>query len=144
FQYPAIWKYFIGVDADRGGGVAVAGGLRARRPGGLCDIRRGLPLGGAAGRGLLMEPPVCAPVPAGSFLMGCERGRDEEKPEHRVRVDAFEMAVWQVRNRDYACFVEATGRAAPPLWQDPDFGDPDQPVVSVSWFDADAYCAWLT
>ena len=75
--------------------------------------------------------------------MGCEQGRDEEKPLHRVWVDAFEMAVHQVRNRDYAAFLEATGAAPPPQWNDTHFNHPDQPVVSVSWFEAAAYCEWL-
>lgn len=87
---------------------------------------------------------MCAPIPGGCFQMGCERGRDEEQPVHRVRVDAFAMAVHQVRNRDYACFLEAGGRAAPPQWNDPRFNDPDQPVVAVSWFEAAAYCEWLS
>ena len=91
-----------------------------------------------------MEPPIMAPIPAGDFLMGCEQGRDEEKPVHRVWVDAFEMAVHQVRNRDYACFLETTSRPAPPQWTDPNLNHPDQPVVSVTWFDAVAYCDWLT
>jgi formylglycine-generating enzyme required for sulfatase activity len=91
-----------------------------------------------------MEPPITAPIPDGEFLMGCDQGRDEEKPVHRVWVDAFEMAVHQVRNRDYACFLESTRHPAPPQWNDSNLNDPDQPVVSVSWFDAVAYCAWLT
>lgn len=73
-----------------------------------------------------------AKIPAGYFLMGCEQGRDEEKPVHRVWVDSFEMAVYQVRNRDFACFREIGE------------GHPDHPVVSVSWFDAVAYCEWLS
>ena len=46
--------------------------------------------------------------------MGCERGRDEEQPVHRVWVDGFEMAVYQVRNRDYSSFLEASRIPAPP------------------------------
>ena len=95
-------------------------------------------------RKLTVEKPACAVVPAGYFQMGCEQGRDEERPVHRVWVDAFEMAVWQVRNRDFACFLDAAGNAAPPQWNDPDFNDPSQPVVSVSWFEAAAYCEWLS
>jgi formylglycine-generating enzyme required for sulfatase activity len=95
-------------------------------------------------RKLTVEKPACAAVPAAYFQMGCEQGRDEEKPVHRVWVDAFEMAVYQVRNRDFACFLEAAGNAAPPQWNDPVFSDPDQPVVSVSWFEAAAYCEWLS
>ncbi len=76
--------------------------------------------------------------------MGCEEGRDEERPVHRVWVDAFEMAVFQVRNRDYALFLEATGHPAPPHWDDPNFNHPDQPVVAVNWIEAVKYCDWLT
>ncbi len=85
-----------------------------------------------------------APIPAGWFPMGCEQGRDEEKPVHTVWVDSFEMAVHQVRNRDYAAFLTATGHPPPPQWNDPELNHPDQPVVSVSWFDAVAYCDWLS
>jgi formylglycine-generating enzyme required for sulfatase activity len=90
------------------------------------------------------EEPLCVPIPAGWFRMGCEQGRDEEKPVHRVCVDAFEMAVYQVRNRDWALFMEATCHPAPANWADPEFHDPDQPVVAVSWVEAVKYCDWLT
>ncbi len=93
---------------------------------------------------LSIEKPVCAAIPAGYFQMGCERGRDEEQPVHRVWVDGFEMAVYQVRNRDYSSFLEASRISAPPQWNDPHLNHPDQPVVSVSWFDAVAYCQWLS
>lgn len=91
-----------------------------------------------------MDFPVCVPVPAGHFPMGCERGQDGEKPVHRVWVDAFEMAICQVRNSDYAWFLESTGAAAPPQWTDPAFNNPLQPVVAVSWFEAVKYCEWLS
>ena len=87
--------------------------------------------------------PACVVVPAGDFLMGCEQGRDEERPAHRVWVDAFEMAIYQVRNRDFAVFMQATGHPAPPNWGQAGFDDPDNPVVSVSWFEAQKYCQWL-
>ena len=88
--------------------------------------------------------PACVVVPAGDFLMGCEQGRDEERPVHRVWVEAFEMAIYQVRNRDFAPFLRATGHPAPPNWTHPDFSHPDQPVVSVSWVEAEKYCRWLS
>ncbi len=37
-------------------------------------------------------------IPEGWFGMGCESGRDDEKPLHRVWVDAFELAAHQVTN----------------------------------------------
>jgi sulfatase modifying factor 1 len=93
---------------------------------------------------LSVEKPICAAIPAGHFQMGCEQGRDEEQPVHRVWVDSLEMAVYQVRNRDFARFLEASGTPAPPQWNDPHLNHPDQPVVSVSWLDAVAYCDWLS
>jgi formylglycine-generating enzyme required for sulfatase activity len=93
---------------------------------------------------MLPEEPVCAGIPEGWFWMGCDTGRDEEKPVHRVWVAAFEMAAFQVRNRDYAVFLRETSRSAPKHWNDPSFHHPDQPVVAVSWHAAAAYCTWLS
>jgi formylglycine-generating enzyme len=98
--------------------------------------------GGGASKDIV--EPVCAIIPAGWFLMGCETGQDEEKPVHRVWVDAFEVAAVQVRNHDFALFLQATGHPAPPHWDDPDFNHPEQPVVAISWFEATKYCGWLS
>ena len=76
--------------------------------------------------------------------MGCDTGRDDERPAHRVRVDAFEMAACQVTNAEYARFLAATSSAKPLHWDDANFNDPRQPVVAVSWFQAQAYCEWLS
>jgi sulfatase modifying factor 1 len=83
-------------------------------------------------------------IPAGWFTMGCDTGRDDERPTHRVWVDSFLLAAGQVRNLEYAEFLRATGAPPPPCWSDPHFNDPDQPVVAVSWFEAEAYCRWLS
>jgi len=90
------------------------------------------------------EEPRCGFIPGGEYRMGCDTGRDEEKPVHRVHVDAFEMAVYQVRNGDFARFLDATGHPPPPNWNAPDFNHPDHPVVAVSWFEASEYCEWLS
>ncbi len=83
-------------------------------------------------------------VPEGWFLMGFDEGRDDERPAHRVWVDKFELAAFQTMNAEYARFLKATGYAPPLLWDDPNFDDPQQPVAAVSWFDAVAYCDWLS
>lgn len=97
--------------------------------------------------------PRCVLIPSGEFWMGSDEeknagedsaGRDEEHPLHRVWIDAFEMAVFQVRNRDFALFLDAIGHTAPPHWNDSAFNDPEQPVVAVSWFEAAKYCDWLS
>lgn len=92
----------------------------------------------------LFAESLCVNIPGGSFLMGCTAGRDDEMPVHRVGVQAFEMAAIQVRNRDFAVFMEATSHSAPPLWDDVSFSHPDQPVVAVSWMEAVQYSKWLS
>ncbi len=88
--------------------------------------------------------PVMVHVPEGWFSMGYDGGRDDEKPEHGVFVDAFELASYQTTNEDYERFLDATKHPKPTHWGDPNFNHPKQPVVAVSWFDAVAYCEWLS
>jgi len=45
----------------------------------------------------------------GSFLMGSDHHYPEERPAHKVRVDAFSIDRHAVTNRDFARFVAATG-----------------------------------
>src|SRR5207247_8471210 len=72
-------------------------------------------------------------VPEGWFWMGSDSGQDNERPVHRVWIDAFLLAACQVTNAEYARFLHAAGAAPPPHWSDPNFNHPDQPVVAVSW-----------
>jgi formylglycine-generating enzyme required for sulfatase activity len=88
--------------------------------------------------------PVMRRIPEGWFLMGCDEGRDDEKPAHRVWVDAFALAAFQTTNAEYARFLADTRHPPPVQWDDPNFNHPAQPVVAVSWFDAVAYCDWLS
>ncbi len=88
--------------------------------------------------------PTLLKIPEGWFDMGSDAGQDNERPVHRVWVDGFCLAARQVTNRDYGRYLEASGRMPPPMLTDPNFNDPDQPVVAVSWFEATAYCEWLT
>jgi formylglycine-generating enzyme required for sulfatase activity len=83
-------------------------------------------------------------IPQGWFCMGCDSGRDDEKPAHRVWVDAFELAAYQVTNAEYRCFLAATGAVAPAYWNDQRFNDPRMPIVAVSWHEAASYCDWLS
>ena len=88
--------------------------------------------------------PQFARIPEGWFTMGCDAGRDDEKPTRRVWVDAFDLAVCQVTRAEYDRFLAATGHPAPSFWRDPNFQDPRQPAVGPSWHDAVAYCEWLS
>jgi sulfatase modifying factor 1 len=85
-----------------------------------------------------------SPIPAGTFLMGSDAGQEDERPVHRVRVDAFDMAIHPVTRAEYARFLDAASHALPRDWTDPAFAGDDRPVVGVSWHDAVAYCEWRT
>ena len=94
----------------------------------------------------VVEAAALVAIPAGWFLMGSPEGQGqaEERPVHRVWADAFEMGRCQVTNREYARFLEATGRRPPPFWNQPEFCAPEQAVAGPSWFAAVAYCEWLS
>ena len=85
-------------------------------------------------------------LPAGSFMMGSDKGEGDAKPEHRVEVDAFRMGAAEVTNALYLKFLSETRRPRP---KDPDFAKnymtahPDLPVVNVTHADALAFCQWL-
>lgn len=87
-------------------------------------------------------------IPGGYYLLGSavnEPGRyADEDTLHRVRVDAFYIAVTETTNAQYNRFLKATGHHAPLYWQDQNLNAPKQPVVGVSWHDAVAFCNWLT
>src|SRR5262249_1160997 len=83
-------------------------------------------------------------IPAGWFWMGSEGRYEWEGPRHRVFVDEFDIAATPVTCEEYARFLVETQHEPPRGWNDPLFADPEQPVVGVSWFDAQTYCAWLS
>lgn len=82
-------------------------------------------------------------IAAGAFLMGSDKGQDNEKPIHNVWLESFWLAKFPVTNADYLPFVAATGTAPPPYWHEPGFSHPLKPVVGVNWFEAQAYGEWL-
>ncbi|MBU2567509.1 MAG: SUMF1/EgtB/PvdO family nonheme iron enzyme, partial [Elusimicrobia bacterium] len=52
-------------------------------------------------------------IPAGEFLMGSDEGGGDEKPVHRVYLDAYYIDKHQVTFEQYDKFCEATGRTKP-------------------------------
>ncbi|MEE9276603.1 MAG: SUMF1/EgtB/PvdO family nonheme iron enzyme [bacterium] len=82
-------------------------------------------------------------VPEGSFLMGQDLGNHDEQPQRSVKLSAFWIDKRQVTNEQYRRFLEETEAfPAPPSFSRDDFAGPRQPVVSVSWEEASAYCRW--
>jgi formylglycine-generating enzyme required for sulfatase activity len=115
--------------------------------------------------GIAADPPVdMVLIPAGAFFMGATpeeqqvvlafgwrgpmRNRiqflaEHSGPQHTVHLDAFHIDKQEVTNQAYRTFVDATARRTPTFWNDPrQLADPTQPVVGVSWDDAEAFCAW--
>jgi formylglycine-generating enzyme required for sulfatase activity len=81
-------------------------------------------------------------IPAGEFIMGSERGEEDERPRHRVHLDEYWIGKLPVTNAQYRRFLKATGYCKPSYWDDSRLNKLDQPVVGVSWHDAVAYCKW--
>jgi eukaryotic-like serine/threonine-protein kinase len=58
-----------------------------------------------------------------------------------VPLGQIRISVWETRVQDYEAFCSATSRHH----DSPDFAQgPTHPVVKVNWFDATAFCKWLT
>jgi len=94
-------------------------------------------------------------IPAGEFIMG------EGNEARTVYVDDFYIAKYPVTNARYAAYMAAEGYSNKVYWssegwewlQRPDYAEPrywklehfnraDQPVVGVSYYEAEAYCRW--
>lgn len=82
-------------------------------------------------------------IPGGKFQMGHDGDPRESSPAHWVRLSSFWLGETPVTNRQYARFLEDTGRPKPEFSEDPRFVDPDQPAVGVTFDDAVAFCEWL-
>jgi formylglycine-generating enzyme required for sulfatase activity len=84
----------------------------------------------------------------------------DESPQHTVSLRSFALGKYDVTRGEYAAFVRETGhptvegcydngnpnspRRARASWQSPGFSQTARdPVVCVSWQDAQAYVAWL-
>ncbi len=86
-------------------------------------------------------------VPVGEFLMGStaddKEAKDNEKPQHRVTLDAYWIDKTEVTNDQYGKCVGA-GACAAPGGSDYYNGVKNQrPVVYVRWGDAATYCEWV-
>jgi formylglycine-generating enzyme required for sulfatase activity len=102
-------------------------------------------------RGTEVIMPPMVRVVAGEFLMGSDKRQDsqaydDEQPQHRVHLPAYQIARFPVTVAEYACFVRAGGKepaASGGVDWKTQLTRLDHPVVCVSWRDAMAYAAWL-
>ena len=88
------------------------------------------------------------PIPGGTFLMGSDPGKEDEKPVHTVRLSRFRMGATPVTVGMWQEYCGATGRQMP---ETPNWGwQPSHPVVNVSWEDIQGqeggggYCEWAS
>lgn len=84
-----------------------------------------------------------AEIPGGTFLMGSpatEVDRYPDEVQHEVTVSAFKMSKFEVTFEQYDLFCDATGRVKP---DDEGFGRGQNPVINVSWHDANLFAAWV-
>jgi formylglycine-generating enzyme required for sulfatase activity len=95
--------------------------------------------------------PETVEIPAGPFIMGSNPGNhipQEETPAHEVDLPVYHLGLYPVTIAQYAEFIKQTDHAPPKkvgwLGKSPPKNRLDHPVVGVSWYDALAYCAWLS
>ena len=108
-------------------------------------------------------------IPEGEFLMGStpeeakdayedaklrssmleQHTFDAELPQHQVYLSAYEISRYEITNAQYRAFIEATNRPTPrghngeDTWADETLNGDTQPVVGVTWFDAQAFAEWI-
>ncbi len=89
--------------------------------------------------------PEMVVVPAGSFRMGDlnDAGFSDEKPVHEVRIPrSFAVGLYEVTFAQWDACVAEGGCSHRP--GDRGWGRGSQPVIGVSWSDAQGYLRWLT
>jgi len=105
-------------------------------------------------------------VPAGDFIMGSDEGHDDEKPQHTVTIPyAYRVSKYLLTNTQYSYFIKVGGYTEPyrqfwtetgwvkmidkqkytqpVLWDNESYNLSNQPAL-VTWYEAVAYCRWLT
>jgi formylglycine-generating enzyme required for sulfatase activity len=113
------------------------------------------------------QHPGYVKIPAGEYKIG-DNDKSEYSPypappdEQTITIPSpFWLSKYPVTNSQYGQFVQDGGYrrrefwsdegwkwvqdnqvAAPGLWRNVDFNSPNQPVVVVSWWEADAFCRW--
>lgn len=90
-------------------------------------------------------------ISEGQFWMGCNLGDGipaHETPQHEVSLPAYRIGKYPLTNAQYEEFIRQTGTLVAPSmgWdgQRVPAGSENYPVIGVTWFEALAYCQWLS
>ena len=82
-------------------------------------------------------------VPSGLFTQGTNSGTADAAPAHPMSIDTYYIDVTEVTIGEYAKFKAAlSGKDGGPTTPVPLNGNPNHPVVQLSWKDAVNYCKW--
>jgi formylglycine-generating enzyme required for sulfatase activity len=94
--------------------------------------------------GAPIENPMIT-ISSGEFILGSEDGGLDERPAHPVFLSAYAISQFEITQSQYQEFVKITGhRSALSRYVKniERFNDMNQPVVYVSWLDAEKFCGW--
>ena len=87
-------------------------------------------------------------VPEGEFNAGAvpqDTRAQKKEAAHTASTLSYAISVTPVTNAQYAAFLHTTrAESAPDYFDNPDYNQGKQPVVAVSYADAEAYAAWLS
>jgi len=134
----------------------------------ICAITLGCISVYAQQNNVLMPPMVY--VEGGTFSMGNINGNKDEQPVHQVTLNSFYFGKFEVTVKDFKKFIDATGYKTDAEQVDTvrmkhglsprginngswkmdakgmplPLSDSLKPVGNVSWYDAVAYCEWLS
>lgn len=90
-------------------------------------------------------------VPQGEYVVGSSKlpdqlrkeCRDWSSPARIVLMSSYWIAQTPIRNDQYRQFLTENPDHPPPMyWDIEEFNQDSQPVVGVSWYDAQSYCKW--
>lgn len=150
-----ILAFFLSYPSRKRSPACPVSGITTAGPLSLVHIRRRLITTGSLALLIFLQGYATAQTPpdgsgtdgemvylqGGTFIMGSEGGKEDERPAHAVTLRPFYIDSCEVTVRQYGAFLKATGREKPAFWQ-PELDRPDDPVVGVTWHDAAAYAAW--
>jgi len=85
-------------------------------------------------------------IPAGEFLMGSPENdvfaENDEKPQRRVYLDAYQIGKFEVTNAQYLQCIKAGVCSVLPQFETIEPDQYDFPVIRTGWEEANTLCQW--